>query len=253
MFPCCSSLTKSCKSPMDCSPPGSSVDWIFQARILELVAISFSRGSSQIRGQTHISCFGRQTVYHWATREAPCVSQSVKSFVLVLWKNAAGNLIEIAEKVLFVGNTEKFLSRNNKYWAMKRNIYFGFILRLKSKPIKSSWKTQTCSSQLIGQWLRMCYWVFGKEKVLKDWWWWIRHLSVQPRKNLQGKSKLEDRKSSQDGSTETKAAAIIFLCFLLKTEPSQDWLACGFWRIWKCCPWKRPRNFFSPVDEANNL
>ena len=78
---------------------------------------------------------------------------------------------------------------------MKRNIYFGFILRLKSKPIKSSWKTQTCSSQIIGQWLRMCYWVFGKEKVLKDWWWWIRHLSVQPRKNLQGKSKPEDRRA----------------------------------------------------------
>ena len=32
--------------PMDCSPPGSSVHGIFQARILELVAISSSRGSS---------------------------------------------------------------------------------------------------------------------------------------------------------------------------------------------------------------
>ena len=32
--------------PMDCSPPGSSVHGIFQARILEWVAISFSRGSS---------------------------------------------------------------------------------------------------------------------------------------------------------------------------------------------------------------
>ena len=32
--------------PMDCSPPGSSVSGTFQARILELVAISFSRGSS---------------------------------------------------------------------------------------------------------------------------------------------------------------------------------------------------------------
>ena len=32
--------------PLDCSPPGSSVHWISQARILEWVAISFSRGSS---------------------------------------------------------------------------------------------------------------------------------------------------------------------------------------------------------------
>ena len=37
---------------MDCSPPGSSVQEIFQARILEWVAISFSRGSSQPRNRT---------------------------------------------------------------------------------------------------------------------------------------------------------------------------------------------------------
>ena len=42
--------------PMDCSPPGSSVHEIFQARILEWVAISFSRGSSQPRDQTRVSC-----------------------------------------------------------------------------------------------------------------------------------------------------------------------------------------------------
>ena len=41
---------------MDCSPPGSSVCGIFQARILEWVAISFSRGSSQPRYQTLVSC-----------------------------------------------------------------------------------------------------------------------------------------------------------------------------------------------------
>ena len=36
-------------TPMDCNPPGASVYGIFQARILEWVAISFSRGSSQPR------------------------------------------------------------------------------------------------------------------------------------------------------------------------------------------------------------
>ena len=41
---------------MDCSPPGSSVHGIFQARTLEWVAISFSRGSSQLRDQTLVSC-----------------------------------------------------------------------------------------------------------------------------------------------------------------------------------------------------
>ena len=65
---------KSCLTlcdPMDCSLPGSSVLGIFQARILEWVAISFFRASSWPRDQTHISCIGRRILYHWATREAP--------------------------------------------------------------------------------------------------------------------------------------------------------------------------------------
>ena len=42
--------------PMDCSPPGSSVHGLLQARILEWVAILSSRGSSRPRNQTRISC-----------------------------------------------------------------------------------------------------------------------------------------------------------------------------------------------------
>ena len=42
--------------PEDCSPPGSSVHGLSQAKILKWVAISFSRGSSRPRDQTHISC-----------------------------------------------------------------------------------------------------------------------------------------------------------------------------------------------------
>ena len=57
--------------PMDCSPPGFSVYGFSQARILECIAISFSRGSSPPRNQTCISCTGRQTLYHWATEEVP--------------------------------------------------------------------------------------------------------------------------------------------------------------------------------------
>ena len=43
-------------NPMDYSPPGFSVHGILQARILEWVGISFSRGSSQPKDPTHISC-----------------------------------------------------------------------------------------------------------------------------------------------------------------------------------------------------
>ena len=56
---CCYAVTKSSPTlwnPMDCSPPGSSVHWIFQTRILEWVVISFFRGSSQPMDQTCVSC-----------------------------------------------------------------------------------------------------------------------------------------------------------------------------------------------------
>ena len=60
--------------PMDCSPPGSPVHGISQARILEWVVISYLRGSSQPRGPNHVSCMsciGRQILYCCATWEAP--------------------------------------------------------------------------------------------------------------------------------------------------------------------------------------
>ena len=52
---------------MDCSPASSSVHGILQARILEWVAIPFSRGSSQPRDQTrvsYVSYIGRRILYH---------------------------------------------------------------------------------------------------------------------------------------------------------------------------------------------
>ena len=55
--------------PMDCSLPVSSDHGISQARMLEWVATSFSRGSSWPRGWTHVSYIGREILYHWASRE----------------------------------------------------------------------------------------------------------------------------------------------------------------------------------------
>ena len=53
--------------PMDCSLPVFSVHGIILAGILEWVAIFFSRGSSQPRDWTCISCIGRQILYHCVT------------------------------------------------------------------------------------------------------------------------------------------------------------------------------------------
>ena len=55
--------------PMDCSLPGSSVHGILQARILEWVAISFSRGSSRPRDQTWVSSIAGGIFIIWATRD----------------------------------------------------------------------------------------------------------------------------------------------------------------------------------------
>ena len=57
-------------NPMDCSPPGSSHHGILQARILEWVVMPFSRGSSQPRDQTWLSCFADRFFTVYATREA---------------------------------------------------------------------------------------------------------------------------------------------------------------------------------------
>ena len=67
-----SEVAQSCSTlchPMDCSPPGSSVHGIFQARGLEWVAISFSRGSSQPRDRTCVSRTAGRRFTVWATRE----------------------------------------------------------------------------------------------------------------------------------------------------------------------------------------
>ena len=68
-----SEVAQSCPTlcdPMDCSPPGSTAHGILQARILEWVAISFSRGSSRPRDQTQVSHIAGRRFNLWAIREA---------------------------------------------------------------------------------------------------------------------------------------------------------------------------------------
>ena len=71
----CVLVAQSCLTlynPVDYSLPGSSVHGIFQARILEWVAISYSRGFSQPRDRTWASCIVGRFFKVWATREAWC-------------------------------------------------------------------------------------------------------------------------------------------------------------------------------------
>ena len=62
--------------PRDCSLPGSPAHRISRARILEWVAIPFSRRSSWPNDQTRVSCIGKQVLYRWTTREVPDACRS---------------------------------------------------------------------------------------------------------------------------------------------------------------------------------
>ena len=66
-------------NPTDCSPSGFSVHGILQARILEWVAISFSRGSSWPRDWTLVSCIAGRFFTIWATKKALKICKTSKA------------------------------------------------------------------------------------------------------------------------------------------------------------------------------
>ena len=78
-----SEVTQLCPTlcdPMDCSLPGSSVHGIFQAIVLEWIAISFSRGSSQPRDRTQVSRIVDRRFTIWATREVKWTKEIANIF-----------------------------------------------------------------------------------------------------------------------------------------------------------------------------
>ena len=71
MYVCAQSCLMTC-DPMNCSPPSSSVHGVFHAKILESVAIFYSRRSSRPRDLTHVSCtscIDRQILCHYTIWE----------------------------------------------------------------------------------------------------------------------------------------------------------------------------------------
>ena len=74
-------------NPMDFSPPGSSVHGILQARILEWVAISFSRGSARPRDKTWVSYIAGRLFSNWGTREV----QRAKAYSILLLSDTHNN------------------------------------------------------------------------------------------------------------------------------------------------------------------
>ena len=80
-------------NPVDCNLLGFSVHGILQARMLEWVAISLSRGSSRPRDRAQVSRIGGRCFNLWATREAP-PSDSIKCTLMKEWINCNGHKVE---------------------------------------------------------------------------------------------------------------------------------------------------------------
>ena len=99
---------------------GSSVHGISQARILEWVAISFSRGSLWLRDWTHISCIGRQILYCWATREA--FSSTAEAYIgagtmVNSLSSSAQNWVQVHQQASLVAQTAKLLPIMQETWV----------------------------------------------------------------------------------------------------------------------------------------
>ena len=94
---------------MVCSPPGSSVHWMSQARILEWVALSFSRGLSPLRDRT---CISWVLVGRFFTRESPGKPLSISNYQL---KTQPRHLRNINQFILSDINNSLLVNINNMF------------------------------------------------------------------------------------------------------------------------------------------
>ena len=111
--------------PIECSLPCASVHGISQARILEWVAMSSSRGSSLSRDQTQVSCIGRWVLYHWATWEAssPITVLFKRKKKCLMWKRINTHMFCINMKKLPSIHADIFLCTvSRRSWPLSESM-----------------------------------------------------------------------------------------------------------------------------------
>ena len=113
---------------MDWSPPGSSVPGILQARILESVAIPFSRGSSQPRDQTPVSCIAGRFLTVWATSWLSLDNPNLTDHLCPLGVLAATVVVSGGERMNWWGwpqpqdrGKEKCYLGNGPLWDLRKS------------------------------------------------------------------------------------------------------------------------------------
>ena len=104
-------------NPMDCCPPGSSVCGIFQARTLEWVAMPSSRGSSQPRGQTRVSCITGGFFTAEPPGKIPTIPCLLTNRMFILFKAA----LNPAKCLIFYtpSHLGEFLWPSSSQWELK--------------------------------------------------------------------------------------------------------------------------------------
>ena len=103
---------------MDCSPPGSCVHGILQARILKWVAISFSRGSARPRDQTWVTCITSKFFTIWATTESLYGVRKTKNYVweVNLYYDTEATECILKKEVRHEQKSSPKKSQNVKHW-----------------------------------------------------------------------------------------------------------------------------------------
>ena len=132
-------------NPMDYSLPGSSVHGILQARVLEWVAISSSRGSSQPRDWTHVSCIS----LHWQEDSLPLNTSVIWASLLA---QVVKNLPAVQEKwVWSLSQKDPLQKRMATYssilaWRIPWTEEPGGLQSIGSQRFGHDWTTNTFTS-----------------------------------------------------------------------------------------------------------
>ena len=166
---------------MDCSPPGSSVHGLFQARILEWVAISFSRGSSLPWDQTHISCvsfIGKQILYHKSYPGSP--NRYIHRFIMIHFNIILCDLRKLQIHVQDTDSSKKYHNPQNIKWTfiLIMTIYllcpflrkFTFYLFLFFGPYvhiisKTNWANNIHNANQFTRWVKQIKYLLLKTHV----------------------------------------------------------------------------------------
>ena len=145
----CTQLCLILCDPTDCSPPGSSLLGILQARILEWVTIPFSRGSSWPRNWTQVSCIAGWFSTLWATWEALFLRvvsilrsvynvPDIECFTWVIWFNLHSHYIRLI-LYLYSNTIQATLSHKQHYPGAKHPLLIEHIsLTLPQKCLEGS-------------------------------------------------------------------------------------------------------------------